>query len=1015
VRAVGPRLVVLTAEKERAVINSLPHRLQATWLLVVSIGLLGPAVVRADDVSPPRILLVIDHSGSMQPRYPTLVAAVAATLAVLPDSSSVGLVGFSHTVSAIEPLAPLDNNARHRLVRSVARITPGGGTDILAGVAQALNMLGDEGGTILLLSDGAQTGATNTAWPEATWAPIAAAHVAKAREKGIVIESLGLVLRPQDRALLERLARETGGAYLDVPSPEDLVSAFSSLAASHGRFWKRSTAGTFRVEADGEQVVQLLSADAPDGLFRIEEGREVLVQPDYRVEQAGIRITRSRLARGRYRFQPGGSGKRSDLLRPMGLTWEYPRERSIHAGRKSSLVVRARRAPESGASFETLEIVADIDFGEGAPRRISAMAGADGVVDLPIDAPARTGPVSGTFEARQDGWSFRLMPWSGSLITPPPVVVSLAAPGGQPLSLKSRGDEREVRLEFEVSVTPFIQGLELLPTTSDPRLRVLPGRFTLERQKERLTLVISRTDEGTRPDRMRIEGTIRFGLKGGELTPPVFDDGSREVEWPFRWVHLKPEILFRMASEKGSPSALVLKRGSTVRIPVSAEGVDLEGREAGIRIDSSRVPPGISIGWERDGKPVEVLGPGGAAFLSVSSALGTEPGRKEIALSALSSDSDVLLNGEFRPLGFTIGLEVGQPELVARLVDGEEHWSVLAPIEPARRPFTVELSSGDGGPLPVGARLEAVADTPIDIVARESRWSGTAKLLQGFDCTIPAQSAPFRGRIRWSPSLDGQPSGRGVELPVEIPAASIRVETAPEVIEVGRYPWWLEAIVRRLGIREQARFELIAAGPVEATGSSWSLSNPDDHGKRSARPLRPRELVSLTGPAPSELVFQARYEPTQFLPGGRLVFKVHQIDLPVPWQLWAALAVVASLLLATRLLPLGIVTDRGEVVRGRGSLRLDRILALSGMRLTLRRSPFRGLSLTRSRRNREEDLVLAGAAGEQCVLAPGQTVSVSPGGLIEVTPTDGDPRSVSILGHRRPSYMPDEQPISDSP
>lgn len=995
--------------------NSLLRRLQPAYLLVLAIGLRGHAVVEADEVSPPRILLVIDHSGSMQPRYPTLVASVAATLAVLPDASSVGLVGFSHTVSAIEPLAPLDNNARHRLVRSVARITPGGGTDILAGVAQALNMLGDEGGTILLLSDGAQTGATNTAWPEAVWAPIAAAHVAKAKEKGIVIESLGLVLKPQDRALLERLARETGGAYLDVPSPEDLVSAFSSLAASHGRFWKRSTAGTFRVEADGEHVVQLLSVDAPDGLFRIEEGREVLVQPDYRVEQAGIRITRSRLARGRYRFQPSGSGKRSDLLRPMDLAWEYPRERSIHAGRKSSLVVRARRVPDSGASFEALEIVAEIDFGEGAPRRISAMVGADGIVKLPIDAPARTGPVSGTFEARQDGWSFRLIPWAGSLITPPPVVVSLAAPGGQPLSLKSRGDEREVRLELEVSVTPFMQGLELLPTTSDPRLQVLPGRFTLQRQKERLTLVLSRTDEDTRPVRMRIEGTIRFILKGEELTPPVFADGSREAEWPFRWVHLKPEILFRIASEEGPPSALVMKRGSTVRIPVSVEGVDIEGREAGIRIDSSRVPTGISIGWERDGKPVEVLGPGGVSFLSVSSALGIEPGRKDIALTALSSDSDVLLNGESRPLGFAIGLEVARPDLAARLVDGPEHWSVLAPIESARRLFTVELSSGDGGPLPVGASLGALSDSPIDVIARESRWSGTAKLLQSFDCTIPAQSVPFRGRIRWSPCLDGQPSGREVELPVEVPSATIRVETAPGVVEVGRYPWWLEAIACRLGFREQLKFELIASGPVDETGSSWSLSYPGESRKSSPRPLRPCELVCLDASAPSELVLRARYEPTQFIPGGQLVIETRRIDRPVPWQLWAALAVIASLALGTRLLPLGIVTDRGEVVRGHGSLRLDRILTLSGIRLTLRRSLFRGLSLARSRRDREEDLVLAGAAGEQCALAPGQTVPVSPGGSIEVTPADGDPRSVSILGHRRPSYVPDELPISDSP
>ena len=101
--------------------------------------------------------------------------------------------------------------------------------------------------------------------------------------------------------MLPRLSTDTGGEFFGIRDSSAMLSEFVTLAASLGRYWRRSEAGEFEVAAP-EVVIQVVAAESPPSLLRMVNDRWIPVDAVYEVVRAelGLRIERSRLQPGRY-------------------------------------------------------------------------------------------------------------------------------------------------------------------------------------------------------------------------------------------------------------------------------------------------------------------------------------------------------------------------------------------------------------------------------------------------------------------------------------------------------------------------------------------------------------------------------------------------------------------------------------------------------------------------------------------------------------------------------------------
>ena len=144
------------------------------------------------------LVLAIDVSGSAESGMRVQKAVSLDALDQLGDENSVGVVAFNHDAYAVADLAPLSTN-RETVADRIRRLQSGGGTDIAAGVLGAEEMLGDERGTIILISDG-----RGPVGP-----PTAAAQ--RLGEQGIRIIAVGTG-NPRE-ATLQRIAEASGGSY----------------------------------------------------------------------------------------------------------------------------------------------------------------------------------------------------------------------------------------------------------------------------------------------------------------------------------------------------------------------------------------------------------------------------------------------------------------------------------------------------------------------------------------------------------------------------------------------------------------------------------------------------------------------------------------------------------------------------------------------------------------------------------------------------------------------------------
>ena len=181
---------------------------------------------RTTTAIPTTIVLVVDHSGSMEEenRIGSLKQAVASFLRKLPEGSRVAVVGFS---SEVERLCPFTTD-RDQVLGAVNRLRPGGATRFYDAVAEALDLLDEQSGrrVVLALTDGEDTASESASLDTA---------IVAARRLGLPVYTLGLGTEEEIASGdLRRLATSTRAQYYPARNADQLKAIYETIAARIG-------------------------------------------------------------------------------------------------------------------------------------------------------------------------------------------------------------------------------------------------------------------------------------------------------------------------------------------------------------------------------------------------------------------------------------------------------------------------------------------------------------------------------------------------------------------------------------------------------------------------------------------------------------------------------------------------------------------------------------------------------------------------------------------------------------
>jgi KaiC/GvpD/RAD55 family RecA-like ATPase len=242
------------------------------WVPLCALALPAPA---ADPQA--AVVILIDGSGSMnEPPSPAgtpfeqAIAASSLFVAGCDETIAPGIITFDSAVQILTPRLEAATPARRRELLAVLRKARAGGqTDILGAAVAALKLLEDSKAPakwVVLLSDGEQTQGIPAGLLRDTPAGAPAADLvrtagkalaAQAKARGIRVLTVGLG-QDADRGLLESLAAETGGAYVAVQNPVQLLPAYADWLRTVGGY--QVTRGEQVQVADGDADLKVLLA-----------------------------------------------------------------------------------------------------------------------------------------------------------------------------------------------------------------------------------------------------------------------------------------------------------------------------------------------------------------------------------------------------------------------------------------------------------------------------------------------------------------------------------------------------------------------------------------------------------------------------------------------------------------------------------------------------------------------------------------------------------------------------------
>jgi hypothetical protein len=946
------------------------------FLLAAAVLVSGGATGTSEETATrlPRVVLVLDKSGSMEgERYERLSDAVTAALAILPDSTEVAVVVFDHQAKVLAQTAKLTAKGRQELVKAVASVRPEGGTDILAGIEAAVNLLTPKGGIVLLLSDGLQTGSTgSTPWPREKWEPPAKALSAQARKYAVVTHTIALGPDAAADALLKELARSTGGQHWKISKPDELLARYVEIAAQMSSFWLRSEGGEFFLPAE-EVVIQVLDKNAPATLFKREGGR--LSPASAAASFAGNRVRAERflLPAGEYSFKPDKEGS-TTLLRPMKVRWQLPAEVKLPAGRNVKVSPQAVARPEEAAALKGLVLSAT--FGESISA-LKVAADDKGSFPFAFSTPKKLQPLSVVFEATQAGWRFPVGPWSAELVLPPPVKVSLRPEKPLPLSFVTSGTERSAQIEIGADTDTPAVPVVITFSSSIPGLDIEPGKVKLDRSKK---LTVSLTRAGPAAPPRRTAGSLNVAISSADLVPPRLNDAAT-LTWDFRWTHLTPRLELRGLTEQD----YTVRRGGTVFLPVDVTGMDLGSKEPRVLLEKAECPKGVRLGLAiRDGeKTVSVpslpVGPRGAVEVTVDG--GTPPGAYRLILWVRSNDGTPL-NGATSLSRLELSVFVPAIDVELRLQEGRAPWVVVAPVGDAQREVVLEAVSRDGQVLP-DLDVDATQPAPLQVTPLGRTSLAPDRRQYRFALLVPGQSRPFQCEVRFA-ILDGR-VGPGSAATLSVVVPPVRVRATPVVTAATRYPPWAEFLLRHVRPTPECSLRVVFDGAgVEEASCSWALV---DEWGLGGEPRAPGEdgLVRFESVA-GHVRLESRYAHTEFLPGARIPITHEVTEVPVPPWVWSIPVVLLAVGYFAFFAPLPVEARSGDqVVRKLRRVRLGPLAGLPALRLELRRGWF-GRKVLRLKRDQSTCTVVvrSAAAGEVLLLA-GMVCAVRPGDKIEVS------------------------------
>ncbi|MEF8818064.1 MAG: vWA domain-containing protein [Haloferacaceae archaeon] len=130
----------------------------------------------------------------------------------LGDENEVGVVAFNYQPYRVASPQPLSEN-REAVAERIRRLQSGGATDIAAGLRGAEDLLGDERGTVILISDGVDGSQT---------VPAAADRLGS---QGIQVVAVGVGERT-NVPRLQQIARLSGGTYIRADETQRLRILF---------------------------------------------------------------------------------------------------------------------------------------------------------------------------------------------------------------------------------------------------------------------------------------------------------------------------------------------------------------------------------------------------------------------------------------------------------------------------------------------------------------------------------------------------------------------------------------------------------------------------------------------------------------------------------------------------------------------------------------------------------------------------------------------------------------------
>jgi tight adherence protein B len=166
------------------------------------------------------VVLVIDASDSMAGAPSEGAIAAARTFAVkVQGATQLALVAFNNHTTV---LLPLDRDPAQIDAALQVPLTLAHGTHLYDATVAAVKLLKDAhigSGSVVVLSDGADTGST------ATESDVAAA----ARKAHVNVYTVGLKSRAFDAPALQALAADAGGSYSVADSPDNLARIYDKL------------------------------------------------------------------------------------------------------------------------------------------------------------------------------------------------------------------------------------------------------------------------------------------------------------------------------------------------------------------------------------------------------------------------------------------------------------------------------------------------------------------------------------------------------------------------------------------------------------------------------------------------------------------------------------------------------------------------------------------------------------------------------------------------------------------